>query len=241
MPVALNYVVEKKENDILLKSLRDIIALKTDENWNIKAESIIEDYIAAYNKNENVKIACFDVTPDGAIDTLCQIRENKNDPKLVIIADGTVSPVKYLRPSIMASSLLLKPLDEKHVSECIHEIISTIYSKDESDENNKLMIEANGEKKLFDFNDIYYFEAREKRIFLNTKYNETGFYSTLDSVAEKLPKSFIRCHRSFIVNKNKITRIVLQEGLIYCGDDILVPISRSNKKAVVDAIKEKKQ
>jgi hypothetical protein len=44
---------------------------------------------------------------------------------MILIANSRISPVKYMRPSINAQSLLLKPLDSESVKEVLSESISS--------------------------------------------------------------------------------------------------------------------
>ena len=56
--------------------------------------------------------------------------------------------------------------------------------------------------------EICYFEAREKYVFIVTENNRefiTDF--TLTSLEEKLPETFLRVHRAFIINTSKIKEI----------------------------------
>lgn len=49
----------------------------------------------------------------------------------------------------------------------------------------------------------------------------------MEKLAEELPENFVKCHRSFIVNEEHITKIKLNENLLYLGRDLFVPVSRS--------------
>ena len=49
---------------------------------------------------------------------------------------------------------------------------------------------------------------------------------------KKLPESFLRCHRSYIVNMSKVTAVKVSQSLIEVQDDLQVPLSRSYKKMV---------
>lgn len=67
--------------------------------------------------------------------------------------------------------------------------------------------------KLLRFEDIVYAEAKEKRVFINTKDNEFRTYYTLKTLETILPAdNFIRIHDSYIVNMESI------EELIFLGN-----------------------
>ena len=79
------------------------------------------------------------------------------------------------------------------------------------------------------YSQIYFFEAREKKVFVCTCREEFGFYHTIDKLEKDLPEQFIRCHRGFIVNTEKIRRISFSQNVIFLADDFNVPLSRSYK------------
>jgi DNA-binding LytR/AlgR family response regulator len=57
---------------------------------------------------------------------------------------------------------------------------------------------------------------------------------SLKSLEEKLPtKHFIRCHKSFIVNKNLVS--ALDSGSLILGEKS-IPIGQSYKEKVIEAI-----
>ena len=61
---------------------------------------------------------------------------------------------------------------------------------------------------LIKMEDIAYFEAKEKYVFIhNTEGKEYLIDFTLTTLEEKLPPQFIRVHRAFIVNKEKIKEV----------------------------------
>ena len=68
-----------------------------------------------------------------------------------------------------------------------------------------------------------------------TKKTEFSFYDTLDNLTQTLPEQFIRCHKSFIVNKRFITCLSVSRGEIELEDGIILPLSRSYKQLVKDA------
>lgn len=79
------------------------------------------------------------------------------------------------------------------------------------------------------YDKIYYFEAREKKIYVCAGNEEFGFYHTMDKLSEELPEHFLRCHRGFVVNSLKIRKVMLSQNVIRLADGFEVPLSRSYK------------
>ena len=67
------------------------------------------------------------------------------------------------------------------------------------------------------------YEARRKSVSCS--------YETMEHLTERLPDYFVRCHRSFIVNRQRIRRVMLSKSLIELEQGIQLPLSRSYKPA----------
>lgn len=238
MPTALNYCENKEDLSLIENGLSDAVAEKTEDDWVIISEYNLNKYASSFaSSKEGVDISCFDVTTEDAVDTLQRIREEDKEAMLVVVSDNNVSPLVYMKPSIMPSSLLLKPLTPVSVSKCMKDLLNVFYGNSSEKKNDgKYCIETKDEKVYVPFNKIIYFEAREKKIFLNTKYGETGFYSTLDTISLSLPPYFVRCHRGFIVNLHYVTKVVPSQNIIYCGNDLVIPLSRGCKNDVLNSL-----
>lgn len=242
MPTALNYCESKENLSLLEKGLVDAIASKTEDDWTVISENNLNKYALSFAQaKEGVDISCFDVTSNCAVDTLKKLRQEDKEAMLVVVSDESVSPLTYMKPSIMPSSLLLKPLTRDSVSKCMEDLLNVFYVNNSQKRNDgRYCVETKDEKVYVPFDKIIYFEAREKKIFLNTKYDETGFYSTLDTIGLSLPSYFVRCHRGFIVNLHYVTKIIPSQNIIYCGDDLIIPLSRGCKNDVINALERLK-
>lgn len=239
MPYALNYCSEKKESRLIDNGMREAVAFASDEDWAIDSVNSEGDYIDAFEKAAEVGVTCFDITSGKSTKTIESFRKTNKDSLLVIISDPTISPLIYMKPNIMASSLILKPLTDANVASCMKDVVTSYYNRDEGDsedDSQKFCVEAKEGKTYYPYSKIVHFEAREKKIFLNTLHEEVGFYSTLDAIITQLPDYFVKCHRSFIVNTRKIVKIQSSQNLIYCEDDIVLPLSRSCKADVIKAM-----
>lgn len=82
--------------------------------------------------------------------------------------------------------------------------------------------------------DIYYIESQKRVINVHYYDGFSTYYYKLDEVEKKLKKNFLRTHQSFIVNLDKVKKLV-NDGLLLYGGTI-VPISRSRYKDVVGTV-----
>ena len=158
------------------------------------------------------------------------LRKRCENSLLMLIADAAVSPLEYLKPGIAPDSLLLRPFTGEMLSEINGEFVQTHLDRTEKEDGEKFMVETKSGKIFLPFPKIVYFEARDKKLFVRTADEEYPFYGTIDALGETLPAGFRRCHRSYIINTAKITRVDYTYNEIEMGDGIVVPVSRRYKK-----------
>ena len=215
----------------MLRALtKDLAAALSEDYWNIELISALDKLQARLADHPLMDMLMYDVTPRNAIESLLGIRKNYREVLLMVIADLETSPMEYMKPGIMASSLLLRPWTKEQAYEVLKEFFQAYMEKCcQTDDKSMFVIESKEGKLYIPYEQIYFFEAREKKIFVCTGKEEYGFYHTIDKLAEELPEQFLRCHRGFIVNQYKIRKVVLSQNIIYLTDGYDVPLSRSYK------------
>lgn len=229
----LTYDNNSRELEILRLLSKDLAAVLSEDYWNMEQAATLDKLQAILEGNPLMDLLMYDVTAEDAIGCLLEIRKYYKETQLMIIADMTISPMKYMKPGIMASSLLLRPWTKEQAREVMKEFFQAYIEKcSQTDDKNMFVVESKEGNLHIPYEQIYFFEAREKKIFICTGKEEYGFYHTIDKLAEELPEQFIRCHRGFIVNKYKIRKVALSQNIIYLTDNFDVPLSRSYKSVL---------
>lgn len=221
---------EKKEIMSIKNTIKDLAARLTDDEWKIDMLDFAPEEMEFFREHPLVDMCCYDILPKGSVDYLLELRKQYAQMGLMLIADATVSPLVYLKPGIRADSLLMRPIQPEVLRDTMKEFFSSyLQSVDEQEGVSSFVIDGKSGKINIPYTDIFYFEAREKKIFVRTLNEEYGFYTTIEQLEEQLPDSFIRCHRSFIINSAKISKIMLSQNIIYLSQGFDVPLSRSYK------------
>lgn len=84
--------------------------------------------------------------------------------------------------------------------------------------------------------EILYVEALKDYVIVKTTGEEYTIHSTMKDIEKKLPKQhFMRVHRSYIINTDKM-KAIAGAGLIIDGGDKEIPIGGSFKEALGDRI-----
>ncbi len=228
--VLLNSSSEKE-----LKYITDFahyLAAKTsDESWDYHVFRSMKEIFGFLESCPILDIACVDVTLKGGVEGAVRIRTLNDNTSILIIADQNISPMEYIRPDIMASSLLLRPFDGKQAQSVIRKAVLAYVKKfSDSSSNEDVFVVDNREgRQLIPYDRISFFEARDKKIVAVTDSVEYSFYDTIDNLESELPKQFKRSHRSFIVNCDKIVKIVKSQNTVFLEDGEEIPLSRSYK------------
>ena len=83
--------------------------------------------------------------------------------------------------------------------------------------------------------EIYYFKSEDIYAFVHDGKTEQFINASLKAIEAILPEgSFIRCHRSYIVNIKKVTKIIkAANSSLMLGKGIIIPISRGKKNEVL--------
>jgi len=102
--------------------------------------------------------------------------------------------------------------------------------------NDKITLWKNNKLFVLSMNDIYYCSAHEHEVHIFTKEDQYVVTSSISDFHKKLPPAvFFRCHRSYIVNTDKIMEIIPWFNNTYMlklhGLDSEIPVSRQNISA----------
>ena len=236
MIFAMIYNSRTEEQEYIVKALRRAAAALTEERWQIDCFEKKEQLEAFAKEETLIDLIGYEVSTSGSIRYLEWIRRRYQEAMLFLIADESLSPMEYIRPTILASSLLIRPLTAQKLLNGMMELVEKLTEKHREGEEEMLLIETREGRTYVPFSKIYYFEAREKRIYVRLKKQELTFYDTIEYLSERLPDGFIRCHSSFIVNRSRIHRVMLSKNLIELEQNMEIPLSRSYKPVFKELI-----
>lgn len=223
--------VEEKKHLVFLS--KDVTADLSEEKLDfISLENTkqVQDFL---EKNHVLDLACMDVKKREDILLLRELRQKYSQAEILIVADVMISPMEYLTPDIRAASLLIRPFQEKQCKDTVKDFFQAFYRTRETVDNKAALVIENREGKVvIPFQQIYYIEVRERKVFVRILNKEYSQYESLEHIIEVLPDTFLRCHRSFVINTEYLDYVKLSENTIYLKNNIIVPLSRSYKQEI---------
>jgi hypothetical protein len=225
------------ERVLLSRDCRQQIADNCEEN--LRLDNIPDDdaLSRAADTEQLVNLLYYRFDKGQSVQTLRAFRKLCGDTMLMLITDPSVSPLEYLRPGIAPDALALRPLEAARFREINREFVAAFLERFRESEE-RFLVETRNEKALIPWSHIYYFEARDKKIFVRTRHEEYAFYDTMDKLESCLPDTFRRCHRSYIVNTSKILRVVSGENYLELANGIGAPLSRGYRPYFQDMLKK---
>lgn len=226
----LTYTGNADEIPVIRELAKNLAAHLSEDKWELSYFSSLKELQCFVERQPLIDMACYDVTVKGSLSCLGQIRNKYRDMLLMLIADNTLSPMEYVRPDILASGLILRPFTREELREKLQDMMQEHLIKAENPDTEAAFVLSGREGKTrIPYRQIYYFEARSKKLYLRLLDREMSFYGTMEELEEKLPDAFLRCHRSFLINRSYIERILLSQSEIVLSHGISVPLSRSYK------------
>ena len=219
---------QKDERELLEKYAHMQVFNYTDDRcvYNVFSDCIQAERFL--EKTDSIDIAMIEIVNDASKHFAAKLRKEYKGILLVVIANNS-SIADCVIPEIFMNSVLVRPSSDviinKTLSKCFEWFCMNNYHSSDSTYSFK----GKDGRMMIEYSKITHFESREKRILLCTDNEEYYFYDTIDNLANVLPQEFVRCHRSFIVNVERIKKIRISDNCIFLDNGFIIPLSRSYK------------
>ncbi len=130
---------------------------------------------------------------------------------------------------------LLKPIETVRFLKAIEKVKSLTASLDvEKSGTEEIYINVDRRLVRLMIDEINIVEAKGDYVMIRTSDKNYIVHSTMKNIEKKLPAhTFIKVHRSYIINKDQI--IDIKDNSVLINKDV-VPISRSNKEALMKSL-----
>ena len=158
----------------------------------------------------------------------------KNPPRIILTTLDTNFAIQAFEYDCIVD-YLVKPISQERFDKAIQKANSKSISvssnnnseKVETTSGNDLYVNVDRRLIKIDIPSIYLVEAKGDYIYVKTELQNYTVHSTLKKIEEKLPNDlFLKVHRSFIINIDKIVDI--EDNSVLIKKDV-IPVSRSNR------------
>ena len=104
------------------------------------------NYLEEYNR---VSCVICDVTNKNTIPVLERIRDHNKNAAIIVVADMTVPPYMYVKPTIMPNSLLWKPVTKASAGDQLKPVLKSLCSCHKDDDSDVFIVKSKGEIKRY--------------------------------------------------------------------------------------------
>lgn len=229
----LNFVLCDDNQNILnkLAQMLENIFIKHDYDATIKYKcDNAEDLFDYINKN-NIDVLFLDINLRNKITGL-DIAEyvRKKNKKIYIIF--TTGHLEYALVAYKYKTFDYIP--KPFVSERLELTISRLFEDIQASFSN--FIKVGNSQMLIKDDDILYIKKNNMKLIYHTKFQDYSSYIAFNKIEHTLPKNFIRCHKSYIVNINSINNIDTVNNCIHLYNNDICPIGPKYKNNLLEVL-----
>ena len=160
----------------------------------------------------------------------------KNPPKIILTTSDPNFAIQAFEYDCIVD-YLVKPITPERFKKAIQKAEATPSKSSEASQSTSEKVESTSGNDLYvnidrrlikiDIQSIYLVEAKGDYIHVKTEDKNYTVHSTLKKIADKLPDDlFLKVHRSYIINVDKI--IDIEDNSVLIKKDV-IPVSRSNR------------
>jgi DNA-binding LytR/AlgR family response regulator len=205
---------------------------------NLKGDfSSVKDALHFLTNNPTVQLIFSDINMPGinGLEFKQILNSRQNPVKLVFITAYREFALDGF--DLNAIDYLLKPVSLKRFAETINKITAQLKPIDSNIITNvdeSFFIKVDGKIIKINISEILFIEGLKDYLFVHTQNDKYLTLLSLKSIEDKLPKSnFLRVHRSFIVNTDKVDGLEGNQILI---QKHVIPIGKTQKESVFELL-----
>ncbi len=193
-----------------------------------------EDFMKKTYDEEELFFLDIDLVTTSGIEIAKKLREDGFRGHIIFLT--AFSEYVFDGYHVQALDYLLKPIDAGKLDNCMKPVLKDM-------EGSFLIWQTQSEMIKVPYNKIMAFTSYKHYVDIITQIPASASDSstckcyrrkiTLKTLEQQLPKEFIRCHRTIIININKVMKLTRTEATL--SDDSVYPVSESYLKDVREA------
>lgn len=237
----LYYYIQQKREPEGVGNVLKILICEDEKDWADYMEGLIhtrlekdssvtichsgKEIYETTEKADEFDVALMDICLKDAngIAVAKDLQKKYPDVKIIFISGYVNEYLEGLFLKVRPYGILRKPLDEEI---CV-KMLEKAWNDKKAERGIALKLQG-GKVRNLRLKDIYYLESDKRIVIVHLKDGEEKCYERLDNIQERLPSSFLRCHKSFLVNMDKISSFQTKGVELLNG--AVIDVSRTRMK-----------
>ena len=229
----LNFVICDDNLNILTKlsKMLESIFIKNNYEAEVSFASDDADKILEYvclNKTDVVVLDINLKSKKTGLELAEAIREKNSDIYIIF----TTAHMEYALVAYKFKTFdyIPKPITQERLEETITRLYNDIYSQP------KKFLKIDNKNTIIDASEVNYIKRDGMKLVFCTDSRDYEIYSSFNKVKDTLPENFVRCHKSYIMNVNKVSNIEPVENKIIFDNNSSCDIGPKFKDTIMEVM-----
>ena len=229
----LNFIICDDSLNMLNKisKMLDSIFISNNIEANVVLQSTSPEEVLNFANLHKVDVFVLDIqlkSNMSGLELAKKIREYSKDAYIIF----TTGHLEY---SLVAYKLktfdyIAKPITTERLEETILRLLDDINGQP------KKYIKIDSKNTLVDADEIQYIKREGMKLVFHTPTKDYESYSSFAKIKDCLPNNFIRCHKSYIANINKIINVEPVSNTIYFDSNTFCEIGPKYKNTLLEVL-----
>lgn len=231
----LNFVICDDNINILdrLEKMLETIFTKNNFEASVSYKSDNPEDILNYAQNNCVDVLILDInlkSNKSGLELAEKIREKKKN--LYIIFNTAHLEYAMVAYKYKTFDYLAKPVTYDRLEDTIIRLFDDIKG------STKKYLKIDNKNTVIDESEIQYIKRDGMKLIFHTSSRDYDTYSSFNKFEDKLPKTYVRCHKSYIANINQIKDVEPVSGTVTFKDGDVCYIGPKYKKDFMEVLKK---
>lgn len=230
----LNFVICDDNLNILdkLEKMLETIFTKNNFEASVSFKSDDAEEILAYVEDNCVDVVMLDInlkSNKSGLELAEKIRKKKKNTYIIF----TTGHLEYAMVAYKYKTFdyLAKPLTYDRLEDTIIRLF------EDANGSTKQYIKIDNKNTIVDESEVQYIKRDGMKLIFHTTNRDYDTYSSFNKFEEKLPKTYIRCHKSYIANISQIKDVEPVSGTVTFRNGDICYIGPKYKKDFMEVLK----
>lgn len=230
----LNFVICDDNEHLLdrLEKMLETLFTKNNYDASVVFKSDNADDILNYIDHNVADVLMLDInlrSNKSGLELAEEVRKRKKNSYIIF----TTGHLEYAMVAYKYKTFdyLAKPI----VYDRLEETIARLF--EDANEVSKSYIKIDNKNTIIDESEVHYIKRDGMKLVFHTTSRDYDTYSSFNKFQEKLPTTYVRCHKSYIANVNQIKNVEPVSGTITFMDGDTCDIGPKYKKNFMEVMK----